>query len=93
MNETPLLIKGVPVKACQRIGFIEGHGRFAVELANGEFFILTSHELGEWIKASRHLDMEPEPELNVIQSAGVCGLIVGTVAAIWTVWAAKVGLL
>lgn len=95
MNEAPLLIKGVPVKCHERIGNIDGTVHWGFELTDGTFLTLTSHELNMWQKASQHEEMEPEPapQLNVMQSAGITGLIVGAVAAIWTVWAAKVGLL
>lgn len=95
MNETPLLIKGIEVKACQRIGYIEGQGRFAVELANGQFFTLTSTELNQWVKASQFPDMEPEPAqlCNVLQACGVIALIESALAAIAIVYLEKVGLL
>lgn len=91
MNETPLFIEGQSVREFERIGFIDGRVHWAFELEDGTFLTLTSREFGEWVKASAIPDMEPE--LNVIQSAGITGLIVGAVAAIWTVWAVKVGLL
>ena len=93
MNETPLFIKGQSVREFERIGFIDGQVHWAFELEDGTFLTLTSRQFGEWVKASALPDMEPEPDLNVIQSAGITGLIVGAVAAIWTVWAVKVGLL
>lgn len=91
MNETPLFIKGQSVREFERIGFIDGRVHWAFELEDGTFLTLTSRQFGEWVKASELPDIEPE--LNVIQSAGVCALIVSAVAAIWTVWAVKVGLL
>lgn len=93
MNEAPLLIKGVPVKGHERIGNIDGTVHWGFELEDGTFLTLTSHELNMWQKASQHPPLEPEPELNVIQGAGICALIGGAVFAILTVWAAKVGLL
>lgn len=94
MNETPLLIKGVPVKACQRIGFIEGQGRFAVELCNGEFFTLTSTELNAWVKASQFPDLEPAPaQSNVLQSVGVIALVNTALTTIALTYLKKVGLL
>jgi hypothetical protein len=95
VNEAPLLIKGVPVKACQRIGFIEGQGRFAVELTNGQFFTLTSTELNRWVKASQFPDMEPEPthRCNTLQACGVVALIDAALTAIALVYLKKVGLL
>lgn len=94
MNEAPLLIKGIPVRACQRIGFIEGQGRFAVELANGQFFTLTSTELNRWVKASQFPDLEPAPaQPNVLQTCGVIALIDAALTAIAVVYLKKVGLL
>lgn len=93
MNETPLFIKGQSVREFERMGLIDGTVHWAFELEDGTFLTLTSHELNMWQKASQHPPIEPEPELNVIQGAGICALIGGAVFAILTVWAAKVGLL
>ncbi len=93
MNEAPLLIKGVPVKGHERIGNIDGTVHWGFELVDGTFLTLTSHELNMWQKASQLPPMEREPELNVIQGAGICALIGGAVVAVITVWKIRVGLL
>lgn len=91
MNEAPLVIEGQPVREFERIGLIDGQVHWAFELEDGTFLTLTSQQFGQWVKASEHPPMEPEP--TVMQTAGITGLIMAGVVAVITVWAAKVGLL
>lgn len=92
MNEAPLLINGVPVKGHERIGNIDGTVHWGFELVDGTFLTLTSTELNMWQKASQLPPMEREPELNVIQTTGITGLIMAGIVAVLTVWKIRVGL-
>lgn len=92
MIETPLTVQGLEVTAFERVGYIDGAVRWAVELEDGRVVVLTSKEFGQWVDASRE-PLEAEPELSRNAMIALGGAAVTAVLTVGYGWCLRVGLL